>query len=319
MTGDSKPMRPGMRPLDFVFLLRPPSLLPLWIFQLAAARSAAAFFGKRFPAFLVPSAVMRGLLAMTLVLAGGFILNQIVDRESDRANRKLFFLADGIISLRAAWVELWLLWVAGALVSLTLPAAFRLVLLVSLALNATYSAPPLRAKARAPLDLVWNGLGFGFAACAAGWTSVGPLRGPWAGPALAYALAVAGVIASTTIPDIEGDLRAGLRTTGVALGARRTSLLALALLVAGAAVGWASNDLLGFYGPLLSLPLLLRAHATQSRPHRVMANQVAVGLFALVAGVRAPLLLALLAIVYFGTRAYYRARFGMSFPGRGTP
>jgi hypothetical protein len=50
-----------------------------------------------------------------------------------------------------------------------------------------------------------------------------------------------------------------------------------------------------------------------------MGNQVAVGLFALIAGVHVPLVLLLLAVVYFATRAYYRARFGIAFPGRGTP
>ncbi len=38
-----------------------------------------------------------------------------------------------------------------------------------------------------------------------------------------------------------------------------------------------------------------------------------------IASIRAPYLLLLLALVYFGSRAYYRARFGLSYPGAGTP
>jgi len=319
MTGDSKPKRPGLRPLDFVFLLRPPSLVPLWIFQLTGVRVAAMSSGRTLPFLGAPAQALSGLLAMTLVLAGGFVLNQIADRESDRTNRKLFLLADGLISLKAAWVELLVLWVAALFISLALPGPFRLVLIASLALNLTYSVRPVRAKATFPLDLAWNGLGFGLAAYAAGLTSMGVVEGIWSARAASYALSVAGVIASTTIPDIEGDLRAGLHTTGVVLGARRTSALCLVLLVMGAACGWRAGDLLGTFAPLLSLPLLVRAHRTQERPHRIMGNQVAVGLFALIAGVHVPLVLLLLAVVYFATRTYYRARFGIAFPGRGTP
>lgn len=311
--------RPGLRPLDFVFLLRPPSLVPLWIFQLAGAWGAARALGLGFPPFGAPPPVLLGVLCMTLVLSGGFVLNQIFDLESDRANRKLFYLADGIVSLKAAWVELSLLWLAGGLLSFLLAPEFRWVVAGSLVLNVTYSAPPVRAKARFPLDLVWNGLGFGLAAFAAGWASVGSLKPVVIGPGLSYALAVAGVIASTTIPDIAGDMSAGLRTAGACLGARRTSALALALTAAAAVVGWFAKDVLGLFGPLLSLPLLWRAHRSQARSDRITANQVAVAVFALIAGARVPLLLALLVAVFLGTRAYYRARFDMAFPGCGTP
>ncbi len=318
MTEDAR-ARPVLRPLDFVFLLRPTSLVPLWIFQLAGAWEGARALGVPFPALGAPPTVLLGLASMTLLLAGGYVLNQIFDRESDRANRKLFFLADGIISARAAWLELGVLWVVAGLLSFWLPPAFRWALLANLLLNVTYSAPPARFKARPFVDLAWNGLGFGMTAFAAGWSCMGPLGPGWYLPGLAYTLAIAGVIASTTIPDISGDSVEGYRTTGVVLGERRTSLLAMVLLAAAAGVGWFADSVLGFFGPLLSLPLMIRAHATRRRGDRITADQVSVAVFALMAGARVPLLLALLALVYFGSRAYYRARFDIAFPGRGTP
>lgn len=319
MTEGAALRRPGLRPFDYLFLLRPPSLVPLWTFQLAGAWSASRELATAFPPFGAPPRVLLGLLSMTLLLSGGFVLNQILDRDSDRANRKLFYIADGIVSLRAAWIELSLLWAAALLCAAWLPPGFRWVLAGSLVLNVTYSVPPVRAKARTPLDLTWNALGFGLAAFAAGWTCAGTTVPGWYGPGLSYAFAVAGVIASTTIPDIAGDAAAGCRTTGVVLGARRTSALVLGLMVAAAALGWMYDDVLGLFGPLLSLPLLLKAHRSGTRGDRVTADQVSVAVFALIAGARVPLLILLLVVVYFGTRAYYRARFGMSFPGRGTP
>jgi 4-hydroxybenzoate polyprenyltransferase len=275
--------------------------------------------GLSFPPFGAPPRVLLGLLSMTLILAGGYVLNQIVDRESDRANRKLFLIADGIIPLRAALAELGAVWVAAAFCAAALPVQFRLVAAASLLLNLTYSLPPARAKERAPLDLVWNGAGFGVAAFAAGWTCVGALEHGWFGVALSYALAVAGVTASTTILDIDGDRASGYRTTGALLGPSHTSALAILLLVAAAGAGVAFRDVLGLFGALLSLPLLLRAHRTRTRRDRIAANQVAVAVYALIAGIRVPLLLLLLALVYLGSRTYYRSRFGLSFPGRGTP
>ena len=319
MTDDVTSRRPEFRLLDFVFLLRPSALVPLWIFQLAGVAAAARASEIVLSPLVLPREAALGLAAMTLVLGGGYVLNQMSDVESDRANRKLFLLSDGIVSARAARIELAAVWVAAAVISLALSVSFRWILAASLVLNITYSVRPVRAKSRSPLDLLWNGLGFGLAAFAAGWASVVPVAGHRLGPGLSYALAVAGIIASTTILDIPGDIAQGSATTGAVLGARRTSALAVALLILAAAVGWIVDDVTGFYGSALAIPLLVRAHSSGRRADRITANQVAVGVFALLVGVRVPIMLALLAVAYFGTRAYYRARFGLAFPGRGTP
>lgn len=319
MTEGAVAGRPGLRPLDLVFLLRPTALVPLWIFQLAGSWEASRALGIPFSPFGAPPRVVLGLVSMTLALGGGYVLNQLFDRESDRANKKLFLMADGIVPVRTARAELAVVWSAAAACSIWLPAAFQWTLAASLLLNVTYSAPPILAKVRTPLDLVWNGLGFGLVAYAAGWSCVGRFEPGWYGPGLSYSLAVAGVIASTTILDIEGDEAAGYRTAGVVLGASGTSAVALALMVAAATVGWFSRSIMGLFGPLLSLPLMLRAHRSGHRSDRIAANQIAVAVFALIAGARVPLLLVLMAVVYLGARAYYRARFGIAFPGRGTP
>ncbi len=319
MAGCVSPGRPGLRPFDFVFLLRPPSLVPLWIFQLAGAKAASSGSGVSLHPILLSKDVFIGLASMTLLLGGAFILNQIRDVETDRLNRKLFYLAQGIVSIRAAWIELALVWAGAGVLAAFMPAEFRWIVVGGLALSITYSLPPVAAKARAPFDLVWNAAGFGLAATAAGWASVAPLSGALVAPAIAYATAVAAVIASTTIPDVPGDRALGLRTTAVVLGPRKTSGLVIFLLALAGVIGWWSRDLVAFLGPVLSLPLYVRAHRTGRRAHRLAASQMAVAAFALVAGFRSPVLIGLLACVYFGTRAYYRARFGMAYPGPGTP
>jgi 4-hydroxybenzoate polyprenyltransferase len=306
-----------LRVLDYVFLLRPTSLLPLWTFLLAGARAASAAAGSDLPVLYPPLTVLVALASMTAILSGGFIINQIRDAEADRINRKCLLIPEGVIAVRAAWVEFAVLWASALALALMLPGRFLWVIVGSAALAVTYSAPPLRAKARFPLDLVWNALGFGVLATAAGWAALAPPTAAMLLQGASYGLATAGVIASTTIPDIPGDARLSVRTAGVVLGERSTSVLSIVLVASAAVVGGVARDALGLFGPLLSLPLLVRAHATLKRSDRIAANQVAVAVFALIVGVRLPYLLLLFALVYLASRLYYRARFDLTYPETG--
>jgi 4-hydroxybenzoate polyprenyltransferase len=319
MAAPEGPRSPALRPLDFIFILRPTVIVGMWVFFFAGAVLALRAGGTSLILLLPSRDVLLGFGAMTAVLGGGCLLNQITDVETDRVNEKLFFLPRGIVSMRAARVELAVVWLAALALAAPLSAHFKLILAASLVLNITYSAAPVRAKSRIPWDMVWNGLGFGFASAAAGWAAVAPLSTDVIAVGLVYSLAVAGVTASTTVLDVDGDRSEGLRTTAAVLGERGASTLTLVLVAAACAAGAVIRDPLGFFGPLLSLPLLARAHFTGARSHRIAANQIMVAAFVLVASVRAPALILLLTVVYFGSRAYYRARFGFSYPGAGTP
>jgi 4-hydroxybenzoate polyprenyltransferase len=127
---------------------------------------------------------------------------------------------------------------------------------------------------------------------------------------------VAALIASTTIPDIEGDRDAGLNTTGVVLGDRRTSLLAVVLMAAALVLGLAGQDVPGAAAAALGLALLLVAHATGTRSARVASSQGTVAAYTLAFGIQAPYVLLLLALAFLGSRAYYGRRFGITHPGR---
>jgi 4-hydroxybenzoate polyprenyltransferase len=314
--------REAARPIDYLFLMRPAALVPLWIFYFAGyglARSVGALPGTAAGGPLaLSSGALFGLLAMTAALAGGYLLNQVVDREGDRLNRKLFLLSSGAIPLRHVWIQFGVLWALAAAFSLQLPWSFRWIAAASAALCVSYSLPPIQAKARFPLDLVWNGLGFGVLSAAAGWSAAAPLGPALIGACGCYALAVAGIIASTTVPDLEGDRASGQRTTAVAIGERGASLVSLALLAAAALVGAVVRDLPGLLGSAVSLPLLLRAHLTRARADRTTANQVGVAAFAVAVAARSLYPLILLAAVTILSRAYYSRRFGFSYPGPGT-
>jgi 4-hydroxybenzoate polyprenyltransferase len=300
--------------LDYVFLMRPAAMVPLWVFFLVGARAGSDSAGGASRAWLTPGPAILGLAAASAILGGGYVLNQIRDIETDRANRKLFLLPDGLVSLRAAWIELAAVWLAGCVIAVFLPVGFRILTGVALVVNLTYSAGPVPAKSRFPLDLIWNGLGFGLMAFAAGWATCAPMSARAFLAGLPYGMAVAGVIASTTIPDEKGDRLLGLRTSVVALGERGTSVLSICLLGAAAVSGLLLREPVAVLGSFLSMPLLVRAHVTRARRDRVLADQAAVGGFALVASFRAPLILLLIATAYLASRAYYGARFDLTYP-----
>jgi len=304
------------RPCDLLFVLRPALMVPLWLFYTLGAR-LSSHEGWRFEVVLLPSArEWLGLLAMTAILGGGYLLNQMVDVETDRLNDKLFFLPRGIISMRTAGVELAVVWVLGLSVAWTLGLEFLRVALAAVAVSLTYSAEPVRAKARAGLDVLWNAIGFGLLAALGGAAATGALPG---GDALwsvgSYAAAVAGVTASTVVLDREGDERAGLRTTAVALGETRTSLIGVLLLAAALGLALVARAPAAGVAALAALGLALVAHVRGDRAARVRSIQLGVGAFALSASFYSPYLLVLAVLVTLASRAYYRRRFGFVYPG----
>ncbi len=321
------------QPLDFVFVLRPVLMIPLWVFFAQGAR-LASHRGWLFETVLFPNVgEWLGILSITGILGGGYLLNQMVDVETDRINAKLFFLPRGIISMRAAAVELAVIWLVSLTVAFQLGAGFIWTALAALAFSVTYSAGPIRAKSRVGADVLWNAAGFGLVAALAGVAAsraagvspmtgtpaAGMLLGSVSGPALwsigSYVAAVGGVTASTIVLDREGDERAGLRTTAVALGERGASLVGVLLLAAAAALGLLARDAVAVGGAFIALAFAVRAHARGDRASRIRANQLGVAAFGLFAALFSPYVLVLAALVVLGSRRYYRGRFGFAYPG----
>ncbi len=89
--------------LDYVMLSRPMILIPVWLFLLLGAWHGWGQPDVQY--WCIPLALAAALANFTLLLSGVYLQNQIVDRESDRLNRKLFLIAEGIIPLgRAKWI-----------------------------------------------------------------------------------------------------------------------------------------------------------------------------------------------------------------------
>ena len=301
-------------PADYVFLLRPMILVPVWTFFLLGARHGAAAAG-------IPvdtGRCLAGLASFTALLGAIYVVNQIADRAVDRAAGKLFLLSHGIITVRAAWIEAALLVAAsfGVAVAL-LPPLFTGILAASLALGAAYSLEPVRLKRRPALDVLANAVGNGALNTLAGWTALGaPLDGWWT--LLPYPLAVASVHLATTIADIGADAGMGLKTSGVALGAARGLVTAAALMGGAAVAASLARNHVALAASLLSLPFFLIPARSVTSPARsagaLLPAKTATLLFSAVAGYLFPPYLPVLAAVILLPRLYYRRRFGIDYP-----
>jgi len=292
------------RAFDAIFLARPVLLGPVWVVYGAGAVIAGSHPGI-------------DLLFVSLIVAGVYIHNQIADIESDRANNKLFLLADGLVSRRAAWTLAIAYWII-ALTWAALHGPRLWLYLSAFLLGFAYNAGvPSPWKGRPWLGLIANAAAHATITFVAGYVAAGGNFVDGFVRSIPYATAVAAVYLGTTIMDHVGDAAVGKQTFAVRYGARATSWVIGALIVTSAVVAgmlgdwWMAAASVCAIGPL---PWLLR------NPSRVSAERVvktAVLALSVAVTIRWPMLGVLAAATFFASRIYYRRRFGIQYPSFG--
>jgi homogentisate solanesyltransferase len=186
---------------------------------------------------LLPRALM-GLLA--LLCGNGYIvgINQIYDVDIDAVNKPFLPIAAGTLSPSAGWG----LCFAFAAVGISLVAAnfsrfIAGLYAFGLFLGTIYSVPPLRLKRFAiPAFLIIatvRGVLLNFGVYHATRAALG-LALQWS-PAVSFitgfvTLFATAIAITKDLPDIEGDLRYGIRTFATSMGVRRIAMLGSGLL-----------------------------------------------------------------------------------------
>ncbi len=300
-------------PADYLFLLRPMILIPVWTFLLLGAWHGSKTTGTPLDRTLL----LAGIISFTAMVAAAYVINQITDRETDRASGKLFLISHGVIGLKAAWMETGILIAISFAAAALLPREFVYIVLAGGALGAAYSLEPFRLKKRPVLDVLANSLANGALNTLAGWTAIGaPLEGL---EILApYPLAVAAVHLSTTLADVEGDRACGLRTSGVVLG-RKTGIIISTILMAGssAVAALVGNDpaLSASIASLLFFVITAISEGKKASGAGILLPaKISTLAWSLAAGFLFPAYIPLLAVVIILTRIYYGKRFGIRYP-----
>lgn len=303
---------------DYVFFARPVLLPPVWTVAILGA-NAAPFYTLG----MAPWRTLLLLFHLGTLFGAVYTLNQIFDVESDRLNRKLHFLPEGLIAVSRAWRFTILLdaFAVAAAIGLAVTARgsmpgiwlFGLTLAI-VALGILYSAPPWPWKNSAVLGLLANCVAHGGIVYWLGVSFSGEPVFAHTTPAIAYSLAVAGVYLATTVADIQGDRETDKRTFAVICGPAITMALATLLIAgAGGIAIWSKEYLLGI-SAALSFPFFLGALISRNPARAPLAAKAAVGILTLVAIWVWPWYLLLLIAGFAGTRRFFRWRFGIAYP-----
>ncbi|MDW8466188.1 MAG: UbiA family prenyltransferase [Chloroherpetonaceae bacterium] len=303
--------------LDYVFLLRPAQFFPLWATYFSGyitAQKSPFFFTAHFP-WLASAAI-------TLTAGHIYLFNQIVNKESDKANGKLFILADGYVSMPVVWSEgivlvglsLWLAWQV-------LIEFFYSALTLS-AIGLSYSF--LGLMNRPIISLAMNSLGGGVAFIAGAYSI--PQSGLGGGSAfweilfwsVPHIFAYTAVSALVTLPDRKGDEAFGKRTVAVHYGVETTLRLAwvfdgLALLTA--LLTW-NGYVIGTIGltALVALPSFWKVMWQGDATEVFAPVKLAMLALTLLVSLFFPALLLLVVLNFAACKAYYRYRFGLDYP-----
>lgn len=291
--------------MDYFILLRPMLFLPVWIFFLLGAHFAEGTLSLRSISIFI---------IYTLLMGGVYILNQIVDCESDKKNEKLFLLSDKIIPVSHAYIEMILLILLSLGLSILYDKSVFFYFLISLFMGIAYSLPPFKIKSRPFLDLLWNSIGYGFLAFLIGWISVNsPSYQMWI-RGIPYFLIVGAVFANTTIPDIKGDRAEGKITTGVFLGKNKTLIIGIILDTFAFITSYLLKDYISLIVAGLSLPFFIYAAINPKNGPILLSFRVPVVILALEVCIITPIIIPLFLFIFLIQKVYYRRKFNINYP-----
>ncbi len=225
---------------DFFFLLRIPLLVPVWTVMTLGwitgsdlASPGGGYFinlSNRYS----ENIFWIALAGFSLIVASIYVLNQINDIESDRINRKLFILPNGLISIKAAWgCTILCAFLGFGIAFFYLDMVMVIIFIISLILGILYNMPPFNLKNHAWGGVFANFLGHGLLTFLVGWYAANFKNGfdlsliqQGLIPSLTAGFANAAVFLATTIPDKAGDKPMGKRTFCVVYGEKWTAIAA---------------------------------------------------------------------------------------------
>jgi hypothetical protein len=299
-----------MRFLDRVFLLRPTLFYPIWTFFLAGywGGQTAGPEENGEPLLFVIS-----IASLSCIMGCVFILNQIMDIETDRANSKLFLLANDCIPVSEAVFQAVIMAIIGLAGSMIAGIQFAITSAVLFILSGwLYNYPPARWKDRPLMGMLTNAAG-GAIIYYLGWVTacdiaVHPLR------IVAYTLAGGAVFLNTTLPDAAGDQSTGKITFGVRYGLTLTVRMACIFEIFAVGFALVSGAWLLFITGMLVLPLFIHSAIRCRLKDSVRATKFSVLALACAVCIVYPLFCIPVVFIFFFSKWYYRRRFDFDYP-----
>jgi len=280
---------------------------PVWTILLLGHRRSSQLSGEsNLPGL--------ALLLVTFLVGAVYVLNQIFDIESDRLNQKLFFLAKEYISKKSAIFEMVLLNLASIIPAFLISEKLGSLFLLGMIFGILYSVPPFSFKNRPVGGLMLNAFAHGNLAFLMGWSMNHSLSTKSLLLSLPYMLAVGAIYLNTTVPDVEGDKKAGKITLSVRWGKMRVIILSTLLVAMAIVLSLLVGDIPFLIVSSLSFPFFIFSVFTKKEGQIVLSTKVSILLLSIAAGIFYPWYFAILILGFVGTRLYYKARFNLDYP-----
>ncbi|MCX7994750.1 MAG: UbiA family prenyltransferase [candidate division WOR-3 bacterium] len=293
---------------DYIFLVRPILLIPVWAFFLIGYLKAG---GERFSFSKI---FVHTAIAYTSLISILYILNQIADRKTDAINQKHLLIAEKIISLRSAFITILVLLLITIIFSFKLPVTSIILMVFSFFSGIFYSFPPLKLKAVPFLDFLINGTGYGILNFSLGWVTTNHFSIQTIIASIPYFFAVSAIFVNTTILDVDGDKNCGYITTGVLLGKKNSARLGLLLITLCIISSFIVKDYLCLIPAVISFPLFLAAGIQGDEKFIKLSIRIGGPLLILVVGIIFPHFLFIVLSIFLFLRIYYKNRFGINYP-----
>ena len=287
--------------LDYFFLLRPTLFFPLWTVILAGRYNSGS-----------ESSIVQLFIYFAALMGASYAINQIVDKEGDQKNNKLFLISEGHIKSASAMIYSGILVIFGSAGMLHLGISYGLLAFAFFIITAVlYNMSPWRWKDKPVLGIVVSIIGGGMAFI---FGCLPVLNFVLLWKSLAYISAFGAVAVLTAVPDTEGDKESGKNTFVIRFGPEITTFTATAFCILAALLGWWSEDRLIFWPALLSCPVFIFANFDRSKKFIIFAIKFSILMVSLAVGLRYLWYLAIMIIYYFGARWYYSKRFNIVYP-----
>lgn len=304
-----------LKPLDFLFIYRPTLFFSVWLVSLAGY---AAYF--EFSDIMVwwsirfDWLVLLNFIMLTLAAGATFILNQMQDIGTDKANNKLFLISESYVPPKTAQrIAIGSMTIPLLYFLLTNRTVFLLVLIFLFLWGYAYNYRPLQWKDKPLLGVAANILG-GLFLFLIGWSLAGRFQWQAVSFAIPYLFAVASHMLLTTVPDMEGDAEHEKRTFAVCFGRKATLWVSFSCLAAAFVIGFLNQDPVITHPVLLAFPIYI---VTLLRPTDVWvfrAIRFPMLFLALFLSVKFPLFFVVILINFYLDRIYYINRFELDYP-----
>jgi len=291
---------------------------PVWTILLLGHHRSAVFSGES----NLPGLI---LILVTFLVGAVYLLNQIYDVESDKLNKKLFFLAEGHISKKNAIFETVLLNLISIIPAYLISPELGVLFTLGFLFGLFYSVPPFSFKGKPVGGFLFNILAHGNLAFLMGWCMNHP--DGWASAqtlsaksilfSLPYMFAVGAIYLNTTIPDIEGDKISGKITLAVKWGKGKVVIFASILVFFSTSLSFFIKDIPFFIASALVFPFFLFSALTKKNNNIVLSTKLSILFLSIAAGFFYPWYFAVLILGFLGTRFYYKARFKLNYPTLG--